>query len=100
MESMNRYKDVVLNKLYIDYKGYSKTVPCSLKLKTDRITDIIELHKVKFNAKYREHKGMKVQWDDDPKQNGCLSLLLLRKICLSPMSHQGRFSWHFSINLV
>ena len=61
-------KYVVLNKLYIDYKA--KTVPCSLKFKTDRMTDIIELHKVKFNAKYREQEGMKVQWDDDLKQNG------------------------------
>ena len=79
-------KNVVLNKLYIDYKDSGKTVPCSLKLKTDRMTDTVELHKVKFNAKYGEQEGMKVQWDYDPKQNGCLSLLLLRKICRSPMS--------------
>ena len=83
-------KDVVLNKLYIDYKDSSKTVPCSLKFKTDRMTDTIELHKVKFNAKYGEKEGMKVQWDDDPKQNGCLSVLTITQKDLSESNEPPR----------
>ena len=89
-------EDVVPNKLHIDYKDSSKTVPCSLKFKTDRMTDIIELHKVKFIVKYREQERMKIQWDDDAKQNGCLSLLTITHKDLSDSSEPPiKFSRHF-----
>ena len=43
-----RDKNVVLHEMYTDFRDSDKKVPCSLKFKTDRIQEVIELHKVKF----------------------------------------------------
>ena len=59
-------KDVISHKLYVDFKEASKKNPCSVKFKTDRIEEIINLHKIKFNNKYGGRENVEVVWDDEP----------------------------------
>ena len=46
-----RMKDenVVLHEIYTDFRDSDKKVPCSLIFKTDRIQEVIELHKVNLS---------------------------------------------------
>ena len=68
---------LILHKLYVDFKEASKKNPCSVKFKTDRIEEIINLHKIKFNNKYGGSENVEVVWDDDPPLNGCIQLLTI-----------------------
>ena len=70
-------KDVILHKLYVDFKEASKKNPCSVKFKTDRIEEIINIHKIKFNNKYGGSENLEVVWDDDPPLNGCIELVTI-----------------------
>ena len=77
-------KNVVLHEIYTDFRDSDKKVPCSLKFKTDRIQEVIELHKVKFKLDTDLHlnedgqdRDITVIWDSDPTQNGCIELLTL-----------------------
>ena len=70
-------KDVILHKLYVDFKEASKKNPCSVKFKTDRIEEIINLHKIKFNNKYGGSENVEVVCDDDPPLHGCIQLLTI-----------------------
>ena len=70
-------KDVILHKLYVDFKEASKKNPYSVKFKTDRTEEIINLHKIMFNNKCGGSENVEVVWDDDPSLNGCIQLLTI-----------------------
>ena len=49
---IRRILDRILEKLYVDFKEASKKNPCSIKFNADRVKEIIDLHKIKFNKRY------------------------------------------------
>ena len=74
-------KNTMLHKLYIDYTNAEKTKSCSIKFKTDKLEEIIELHKLKYGSdpiSHEDGKELKVMWDDNPaKPSGCKAVLTL-----------------------
>ena len=68
-------KNTMLHKLYIDYADAEETKSYSIKFKTGKLEEIIELHKLKYGSdpiSHEDGKELKVKWDDNPaKPSGC-----------------------------
>ena len=74
-------KNTMLHKLYLNYTDAEKTKSCSIKCKTNKLEEIIELHKVKYGPdpiSHEDGKELIAMWDDIPaKQSGCKAVLTL-----------------------
>ena len=64
--------DVILHKMYTDFKGPNLEVPCNIKYKMDKLKEVIDLHKLEVIKDFIQHcdLDLNTEWDDDPKQNG------------------------------
>ena len=73
--------DIILHKMYTDFKGPNLEVPCNIKYKTDKLKEVIDLHKLEVIKDFIQHcdLDLSIEWDDDPKQNGCESIMTLIK---------------------
>ena len=71
--------DVILHKMYTDFKGPDLEVPCNIKYKTDKLKEVIDLHKLEVIKDFIQHcdLDLSTEWDDDPKQHGCESIMTL-----------------------
>ena len=65
--------------MYTDFKGPNLEVPCNIKCKKDKLKEVIDLHKLEVIKDFIQHCDMDLstEWDDDPKQHGCESVMTL-----------------------
>ena len=73
--------DVILHKMYTDFKGPNLDVPCNVKYNTDKLKEVIDLHKLEVIKDFIQHcdLDLSTEWDDDPKKHGCESIMTLIK---------------------